>query len=77
MPTVNAAQILISCASQDTIEAPSIGSGLAVVIYDSQVQAGGILHFLFPDSAAMDPENAENVPCAYADTGLSLFLKQA
>jgi chemotaxis protein CheD len=25
----------------------------------------------------MDPENAERYPCAYADTGLSLFLQQA
>jgi len=77
LPTVNAVQMLVSRALQDTIVTPSIGSGLAVVIYDPQVAAGGILHFLFPDSAAMDRENAENYPCAYADTGLSLFLKQA
>lgn len=77
MPNVNAVQMLISRDPQETIVAPSIGSGIAVVIYDPQVPAGGILHFLFPDSTAMDRENAERYPYAYADTGLSLFLEQA
>lgn len=77
MKTVNTAEMFISRNPQDIIVAPSIGSGISVVIYDPGVRAGGILHFLLPDSTAMDQKNADLFPWAFADTGLPLFFEQA
>ena len=74
MLTVNAVEMNVSKDPRDTIVAPSIGAGLAVVIYDPQVRAGGILHFLLPDSTVMDSDNAKQFPCAFADTGLKRFI---
>ena len=77
MLTVNTVEMKVSNDPGDTIVAPSIGAGIAVVIYDPQAQAGGILHFLLPDSTVMDEENAEQFPTAFADTGLPLFIDKA
>jgi chemotaxis protein CheD len=77
MRTVKAVAMHVSDDPGDIIVAPSIGAGIAVVIYDPQVQAGGILHFLLPDSTVMDIENAEEFPSAFADTGLPLFIDKA
>jgi chemotaxis protein CheD len=77
LKTVNTAEMFISHNPQEIIVAPSIGSGISVVVYDPGVRAGGILHFLLPDSTVTDQENAEQFPWAFADTGLPLFFEQA
>ena len=77
MLTVNAVEMIFSNDARDILVAPSIGAGIAVVSYDPELQAGGILHFLLPDSTVMASENAEQFPFAFADTGLHLFIDKA
>ena len=76
MPTVNASEMIISHDPQAILEAPSIGAGIGVVVYDPIAQAGGILHFLLPDASGLDPEKAGCFPYMFAESGMRLFLEQ-
>ena len=52
----------------------SLGSCIAVAIYDPIVRIGGMLHFMLPDSE-LDPEKAQNNPFMFADTGIPGLFK--
>ena len=52
----------------------SLGSCIAVAIYDPIVRVGGMLHFMLPDSE-LDPEKAKNNPFMFADTGIPNLFK--
>lgn len=52
----------------------SLGSCIAVAIYDPLVRVGGMLHFMLPDSE-LDPEKAQNNPFMFADTGIPSLFK--
>ena len=60
----------------DTITAPSIGSGIGLVVYDPEARVAGILHYMLPD-ASIDETNAKNQPLMFADTGIPALFKQA
>ncbi len=53
----------------------ALGSCIGLVVYDGNVQVGGLLHFMLPDST-IDPERARANPSMFADTGIPLLLKQ-
>ena len=57
-----------------TLSTYGLGSCVAVVVYDAASKAGGLLHFMLPDSA-LSPAKAANQPAMFADTGLPLLLK--
>ncbi|MBI9017475.1 MAG: chemotaxis protein CheD [Phycisphaerae bacterium] len=54
-----------------TLVTYALGSCVAVSIWDSKANVGGLWHFLLPES----PENIDN-PLKYADSGLDMFLEQ-
>jgi chemotaxis protein CheD len=54
----------------------SLGSCIAVVIYDPIVKVGGMLHYMLPESS-MDPEKAKRIPAMFADTGIPTLFKQS
>lgn len=54
----------------------SLGSCLAVCIYDPQVKVAGMLHMMLPDSK-IDAHKAQNNPFMFADTGVPLLFKSA
>jgi chemotaxis protein CheD len=54
----------------------SLGSCIAVAIYDPIVRVGGMLHFMLPDSG-LDTEKAQNNPFMFADTGIPSLFKAA
>ncbi len=54
----------------------SLGSCIGVVIYDSQVKVGGMLHYMLPESQ-IDKEKAEKNPYMFADTGIPSLFKSA
>jgi chemotaxis protein CheD len=54
----------------------SLGSCIAVVIYDPTVKVGGMLHYMLPESS-MDPEKAKRMPAMFADTGIPALFKQS
>lgn len=54
---------------------PSLGSGVAVAIYNRTNGSGGMLHFLLP-AAAIDSELSAERPEFFADTGIELLVHQ-
>jgi chemotaxis protein CheD len=52
----------------------SLGSCIGVAVYDPIVRAGGLLHFMLPDST-LDPVKAKRNPCKFADTGIPYLFK--
>ncbi len=59
----------------DTIITYSLGSCIGVVIYDTFAKAGGILHYMLPDSS-IDADKARAKPFMFADTGIPRLFKE-
>ena len=72
---VGVADMKTSNDPKDTIVTYSLGSCIGVVIYDPQVKAGGILHYMLPDST-IDKKKAQAKPFMFADTGIPRLFKQ-
>ncbi|MCF8045403.1 MAG: chemotaxis protein CheD [Desulfarculaceae bacterium] len=54
----------------------SLGSCIGIVIYDETARAGGILHYMLPDSS-MDRGKAAEKPYMFADTGIPRLFKHS
>jgi chemotaxis protein CheD len=64
------------CRGRDaTIVARGIGSCVAVCVWDPVVTAGGLLHFLLPESR-INPERAAGQPATFADLGIPLLFER-
>lgn len=57
-----------------TVSTYALGSCVAVVAYDPQVKAGGILHAMLPDSA-LSAAKALAQPAMFVDTGLVAMMR--
>ena len=66
---VNISDAKASNCSTDILATYSLGSCIAVCLYDDIARAGGLLHYQLPDSS-LHPERAVNKPFMFADTGL-------
>lgn len=53
----------------------SLGSCIAVAVYDPALPLGGMIHFQLPESS-MDPERARKDPFMFADSGLEVLLNK-
>ncbi len=53
----------------------SLGSCIAVCLYDPAIRAGGMLHYQLPDSK-MDAKRASEKPFMFADTGTDRLLRK-
>jgi chemotaxis protein CheD len=73
---IGVADIAVSNNHQEELITYSLGSCIAVVIYDPTVQVGGMLHYMLPESS-MDPEKAKRIPAMFADTGIPTLFKQS
>ena len=71
---VGVSDMMISNNPEETLVTYSLGSCIGVAIYDPLVKAGGMLHFMLPDSS-LDPEKAQKRPYMFADTGIPLLFK--
>jgi chemotaxis protein CheD len=67
--TIKLADFAANNNLNDTLLSHGIGSTLAVILYDEGVKAGGILHFMLPDSAT-GSMNTKEYPAMYATTGI-------
>ena len=56
-----------------TISTYALGSCIGVVAYDPSIRAGGLLHFMLPDSK-LSPQKSATHPAMFADTGIPLFF---
>lgn len=57
-----------------TLSTYALGSCVGVIAYDPTLHAGGILHFMLPESR-LAPEKGSSRPSMFGDTGLRAFLK--
>jgi len=54
----------------------SLGSCIALAIYDPAARVGGLLHFMLPESA-LSPEKAQANPAMFCDTGVPRLFHAA
>lgn len=73
---VGVADMAVSNNPKEDLVTYSLGSCIAVIIYDPTVKVGGMLHYMLPESG-IDPEKAKRVPAMFADTGIPLLFKQS
>ncbi|MGA2403766.1 MAG: chemotaxis protein CheD [Syntrophobacteraceae bacterium] len=52
----------------------SLGSCIAVIIFDPLARVGGMLHYMLPESS-IDPEKAKKNPYMFADTGITRLFR--
>lgn len=74
MTAVNFGQLKISRNPAETLVAFTIGSGIAVCIYDPVTHCGGLLNCVLPDSSKLSPSKAQIQPYMFADTGLAALF---
>ncbi len=51
----------------------SLGSCIAVALYDPVLTIGGMIHYQLPESA-MDPQRAQQEPFMFCDTGMDILM---
>ncbi len=73
---IGVADMKVSNDTKSTLITYSLGSCLAVCIYDPTVKVGGMLHAMLPDSS-LDPAKAKANPYMFVDTGIPLLFKEA
>lgn len=74
--TVDIADMQVSNAGRGFLEARSVGSCIAVVLWDPEARVGGILQYSLPESS-LAPERARATPCMFCDTGVPELFKKA
>jgi chemotaxis protein CheD len=73
---VGVADMKVSNNPSDDVVTYSLGSCIGLVIYDPVARAGGILHYMLPESG-IDKEKAAKKPFMFADTGIPRLFKAA
>ncbi len=73
--TVGIGGVEVSADPSAVIVTHGLGSCVAVVLWDPQRRAGGLLHFQLP-TAALSPERAREQPGTFADTGIPLLFER-
>ncbi len=66
----------VSNAVNEVLVTYSLGSCIAVTVYDPTVKVGGLLHYMLPDSQ-LDLQKARQLPAMFADTGIPLLFKSS
>ncbi|MBW1729158.1 MAG: chemotaxis protein CheD [Deltaproteobacteria bacterium] len=72
---VDVSDAKVSNDQADVIATYSLGSCIAVCLYDQATQIGGMLHYQLPDSK-LDPQRAEEKPFMFADTGMKILVEK-
>jgi chemotaxis protein CheD len=65
----------VSADANAVLATYSLGSCIAVALYDPIAHIGGLLHFQLP-SSTLDPQRAKQNPAMFADSGMDNLLKQ-
>jgi chemotaxis protein CheD len=72
---IGVADMAVSNSGDESLITYSLGSCIAVILFDPVVRVGGMLHFMLPD-ASMDIAKAKNKPAMFADSGIPVLFKQ-
>lgn len=70
---VNVSDAKVSDDPANVIVTYSLGSCIAVCLYDAAARVGGMLHYQLPASS-MEPERARAKPFMFADSGMDLLI---
>ena len=73
---IGVSDMKVSGNPEDTLITYSLGSCIGISIYDPYAKAGGLLHFMLPDSS-IDHQKALKNPFMFADTGILALLRAA
>ncbi len=73
---IGVADMAVSNSAEECLITYSLGSCIAVIIYDPVASVGGMLHYMLPE-ATLDPEKARKNPCMFADTGIAHLFKSS
>lgn len=73
---VGVADMKVSNNPEESIITYSLGSCIGLVIYDSVVKVGGVLHYMLPESS-IDRGKAAARPYMFADSGIPRLFKTA
>jgi len=72
--TVDISDMEVSKRSDDILVTYSLGSCVALSLYDPVVGIGGLIHCMLPLSK-IDPVKARANPCMFTDTGVQALLQ--
>jgi chemotaxis protein CheD len=72
--TVGIAEMAVSTRPEDVLITYSLGSCIALSLYDPVVGVGGLIHCMLPLSK-IDSKKAIRNPCMFTDTGVPRFLQ--
>jgi len=64
----------VSSDQEEVIVTYSLGSCVGLTLYDKVIKVGGLVHCMLPLSK-IDPQRAEQKPCMFTDTGVTLLLQ--
>lgn len=73
--TVGMGDLRVSDDPEGVIVTYALGSCIAVIVYDPARRAGGMIHYMLPQSS-LAPEKALAKPAMFADTGVPLLFEQ-
>ncbi|MDJ0830276.1 MAG: chemotaxis protein CheD [Desulfobacterales bacterium] len=71
---VGVSDMKVSNQPQNKIVTYSLGSCIGLAVYDPAVNAGGILHYMLPESS-LDTIKAQINPYMFADTGIPALFE--
>ena len=71
---VGVADMKVSDQTEVILVTHCLGSCIGVAVYDPVARAGGLLHYMLPESK-IDHEKAKSAPLMFADTGIPLLFK--
>ena len=72
---VHVSDAKVSSDPGDVLTTYSLGSCIAVCLYDPATHIGGMLHYQLPDSR-QDQARARTKPLMFADTGMKMLVEK-
>lgn len=73
---IGVADMAVSSSTEELLITYSLGSCIAVIVFDPFASVGGMLHYMLPESS-LDPVKAKMNPCMFADTGITHLFKSS
>lgn len=71
---VGVSDMKVSNAPNDILVTYSLGSCIGIAVFDTVAKAGGLLHYMLPESS-LDNAKATTRPFMFADTGIPRLFK--
>lgn len=72
---VNVSDAKVSNNPVDVLATYSLGSCIAVCLYDPATHIGGMLHYQLP-SSTLEPDRAQKKPFMFADSGMKIMIEK-